>query len=649
MFERLRGQESRYPGSGSSSDERHRRPVQACSLAAALMLAPAGPCAAAPDLADLSLEQLGDIEITSVSRKEQRLADAPASVYVITREAIRRSGANTLAEALRLAPNLQVARINASQYAISARGFNSSTANKLLVLIDGRSVYTPLYSGVFWDTQDVMLADVERIEVLSGPGGTLWGANAVNGVINVITTAAGPGGLAQASAGNLAQTASLRQGWTFDGGGALRAYAKYNRRSDSERASGADADDGLHKLQLGFRGDLATAGGELTLQGDAYKATLQQPDGIAPQRLHGGNLLARWVRPLADGASLNLQTYLDQSWREVPGGYSDNLRVLDFDLQLLLPAHDGAQWIVGGGHRAANDTVGNIGSGFAFLPTQRRLSWTNAFAQYERQLTPSTTWTAGLRAERNSYTGTEWMPSTRLAWKPSPEVLVWGALSRAVRTPSRIDVEFFAPAQPPYQLLGGPGFRSEVANTAELGLRAQPGDKLSFSATLFGSRYTRLRDFQFLSATRFIFNNGASARVYGVEAWGRYQVSRGWSLQAGLLGMHESLEGNMQATLARGNDPRYQLRLTSSWALDPRLDLDLSLRRISALRFSKVPGYTEADARLGWRYSDTLEFALSCRNLLHAQHQEFPQGSAAADADPVLVGRTAQLTATARF
>jgi iron complex outermembrane receptor protein len=648
MFERLRGQESRSSGRGIA---RGARPAQACALAAALTLAPAGPCAAtAPDLADLSLEQLGDIEITSVSRKEQRLADAPASIYVITREAIRRSGANTLAEVLRLAPNLQVARISASQYAISARGFNSSTANKLLVLIDGRSIYTPLYSGVFWDSQDVMLADVERIEVLSGPGGTLWGANAVNGVINVITAAAGAGGLAQASAGNLAQAASLRQGWTFDGG-ALRAYAKYNRRHDSERASGTEADDGFHKLQLGFRGDLNAGGGALTLQGDAYRQTVGLPGGSAPQQFHGGNLLARWVRPLADGASLNLQTFLDRSWRDVPGGYTENLRTLDFDLQYLFAAHDGARWTLGGGHRTTHDDVGNISGLFAFLSAERRLSWTNAFAQYERQLSPSTTWTAGLRAEHNSYTGTEWMPSTRLAFKPSSEVLLWGALSRAVRTPSRIDVEFisYPTPQSPYQLLGGPGFRSEVANTLELGLRAQPSEKLSFSVTLFGSRYSQLRDFSFTNASTYVFTNGAKARVYGAEAWGRYQVSRGWSLQAGLMGLHESFDGTLGAALARGNDPSYQLRLGSTWSLDNGLDIDLSLRRIAALRFTNVPGYTEADARLGWRYSDSLEFALSGRNLLHARHQEFPPATAADVADPTLVGRTAQLTATARF
>ena len=598
-----------------------------------------------PNLADLSLEQLGDIEITSVSKREQRLGDAPASIYVITKDAIHRAGVNTLAEALRLAPNLHVARINASQYAISARGFNSATANKLLVLIDGRSVYTPLYSGVFWETQDVPLGDVERIEVISGPGGTLWGANAVNGVINVITANANAtvGTAAQASAGNLSRSLSLRQGWLYENGGAMRAYAKYNKRRDSERASGISAQDGFEKLQLGFRTDVDAAGGALTVQGDAYQQTITQA-GAADQRHHGSHLLARWARTLEGGAALHVQAYVDRSWRDVPGAYTENLRMLDVDAQYLLAAGEGSQWIFGGGYREAADEVGNYGR-LAFLPASRRLHWTNAFAQYERALSPAATLTLGTRVEHNCYSGTEWMPSARLGWKLSPQLLLWGAASRAVRTPSRVDVELFAPAQPPYQLAGGPNFRSEIANTLEFGLRAQPDEKLSYSLTLFGSRYTSLRNYRRISDRSFVLVNGATANVYGIEAWGRYQVSRGWKLQAGMTLMHEGFSGANIAAIAPGNDPRYQARLQSSWSVAEGVELDVTLRRVAALRFTTVPGYNEADARLGWRYSERVQFALSARNLLHAQHREFPQ-SGAAGADPIMVGRTAQLTVT---
>ncbi|MDR7268673.1 iron complex outermembrane receptor protein [Pelomonas saccharophila] len=602
------------------------------------------------NLADLSLEQLGDIEITSVSKREQRLGDAPASIYVITREAIQRAGVNTLAEALRLAPNLQVARINASQYAISARGFNAATANKLLVLVDGRSVYTPLYSGVFWETQDVSLSDIERIEVISGPGGTLWGANAVNGVINVITTSArnSVGTQAQAAAGNLSRAVSLRQGWRWDDGGALRAYAKYNKRRDSERASGIDANDGFEKLQLGFRADADIADGALTLQGDAYKQAIEQTNA-ADQRHHGANLLARWARSLDGGAALNLQGYVDRSWRDVPGSYTENLRVLDLDLQYLLAAGESSQWTLGGGYRQADDVVGSYGV-LAFLPASRRLHWANVFAQYERTLSSATTLTLGARAEHNSYSGVEWMPSARLGWKLSPQLLLWSAVSRAVRTPSRTDVELFSPPQPPYLLAGGPGFRSEIANTLEAGLRAQPTETLSYSLTLFGSRYTSLRNYRRISATAntFILINAATANVYGVEAWGRWQVLRGWALQAGLTAMHERFSGAGILSIAPGNDPPFQARLQSSWSLADGVDLDMSLRRVGGLRYTSVPAYNEADARLGWRISERMEVALSGRNLLHAQHREFPQSGAAAAANPVMVGRTVQLTLTVR-
>jgi len=597
-----------------------------------------------PHLAELSLEQLGDIEITSVSKREQRLADAPASVYVISRDAISRAGVNTLAEALRLAPNLQVARINASQYAISARGFNSATANKLLVLIDGRSVYTPLYSGVFWESQDVLLSDVERIEVMSGPGGAVWGANAVNGVINVITASApaSRGTLAQASAGNLSRGLSLRQGWRLEGDAAFRVYAKYNHRDDSERVSGTDARDGFEKLQLGFRSDLDAAGGDLTLQGDAYRETIRQAIA-ADQRHHGGNVLARWVKGLDDGASLRLQGYVDRSWRDVPGSYTENLAVVDLDVQYVLAPGEGSQWTLGGGHRAAHDDVGGYGS-LAFLPPSRRLHWTNAFAQYERELAPDLTLTLGGKVENNSYSGTEWMPSGRLAWRLSPRLLLWGAASRAVRTPSRVDVEFFLPAQPPYVLAGGPDFRSEIANTLELGLRAQASESLTYSLTLFGSRYTSLRNYRRLSDSTIVLINAGQANVYGVEAWGRWQVSRDWTLQGGFTALHEGFSGANIRAIAPGNDPPWQASLASTWALGGDVDLDVSLRRVAALRLTTVPAYHEAGARLAWRFAPGLEAALSGRNLLHAQHREFGAG-----ADPIQVGRTVQLTLTARL
>src|SRR4051812_35989778 len=271
---------------------------------------------AASSFADLSLEQLGNIEITSVSRHAERLSDAAASIYVISADDIRRSGANSIPEALRLAPNLQVARADNNQWSITARGFNSVLANKLLVLIDGRTVYSPLFSGVFWEAQDVMMEDVERIEVISGPGGTQWGSNAFNGVINVITRPAGEtqGNLAMAGAGNLENGAALRHGGELAGGGNYRFYGRYFDRAHTDRADGTSVQDASTRGQMGFRSDFARQGNQFTVQGDAYQTEIDQ--GSTTRRLLGANVLGRLTRDLGGGSDLYLQGYIDYSYRD---------------------------------------------------------------------------------------------------------------------------------------------------------------------------------------------------------------------------------------------------------------------------------------------------------------------------------------------
>src|SRR5437899_4982796 len=282
------------------------------ALAFSFLLASAGAGAQTmrvADLADLSIEELSNIQITSVSRHAERLSDAPAAIFVITRDDIRRSGATSLPEALRLAPNLEVARVDSRQYAISARGFNNTIANKLLVLIDGRTVYTPLFSGVVWDAQDTLLEDVDRIEVISGPGATLWGANAVNGVINVITRRATEtqGTLLVAGAGNLERGAAARQGGKLGVDGAFRVYGKISGRDHTSRADGTSAENSWDRGQAGFRADWGTAAGAFTLQGDAYRGTIDQASGDI--RISGGNVLGRWARQLSGGDRVQVQAY----------------------------------------------------------------------------------------------------------------------------------------------------------------------------------------------------------------------------------------------------------------------------------------------------------------------------------------------------
>lgn len=310
-------------------------------------------------LYDLSLEELGNIHVTLVTKKKQRLVDAEASIYVITEDAIRRSGARTLPEALRLAPNLQVAQIKANQYAISARGFNASTANKLLVMIDGRAVYTPLYSGVFWDAQDVMLQDVAQIEIISGPGGTLWGANAVNGVINILTKAATEtvGNLVHTTSSNKERGIAMRHGESFDNNsGGYRVYVKFDQWAHSIRASGIAEPDAWYRSQAGFRSDWSDERNELKLLGNTYRNSVDQ---LRPQQEtnSGTNLLARWNRKFVDGSKLRVRTYIDHSAHDTPGVYSEKLDVMDLDLQHSLPETETGQLILGGGYRVADSTL----------------------------------------------------------------------------------------------------------------------------------------------------------------------------------------------------------------------------------------------------------------------------------------------------
>lgn len=639
-------------GSGPAGQRRRwRKVVLRLQIAGGLLAG--GHCYGVGQLAtvyvDLSLEELGNIQVTSVSRREERLADAAAPVYVITDDAIRRAGARSLPDALRLAPNLQVARISSSQYAISARGFNASTANKLLVMIDGRTVYTPLYSGVFWDVQDVMLQDVDRIEVISGPGGTLWGTNAVNGVINIITRHPSEtiGNLASVRAGGSGQGVAARHGAELDGDrGSYRLYAKFDKWRHSARADGASVPDEWDHAQAGFRSDWLGDHGEFRLQGDMYRGALDQ---AAPgtQRNNGANLLARWKNELADGSTLRIQTYYDHTWRDIPDTFSEELDTLDLDAQHSLPEQDGKQLIWGGGYRWSGDRVNNSPQ-LAFLPAHRTLQWANLFAQQEWALWRQWRLTAGARLEYNDYTRFEFLPNLKLAWKPADDTLMWVGLARAVRAPSRIDREFFVPAVPPYQLAGGPDFRSEIANTLDLGLRSQVGERFSYSLVLFRSLYDRVRNLNRLPDGVFVLDNQIKGRVDGLEAWASYQPLPSWSLHAGMTLMSQHFNGGNPAQTPPGRDPHSQWQFGSRWNIGHNCDLNLLLRHVGRLSFASVPAYDAVDASFGWRLSKMVELAVAGRNLFDPRHQEFVASSSQAT-NPIEIERVVDITLTARF
>lgn len=582
------------------------------------------------DFSHMSIDDLANIEISSVSKKKESLSDAAAAVFVITQEDIRRSGYTSVPEVLRLAPNLQVARIDASQYAITARGFNETTTNKLLVLIDGRTVYTPLFSGVFWDAQDVMLQDVERIEVISGPGGTLWGSNAVNGVINIITRSAHDtqGTLLNAGAGTEERGGAARYGGKVNDNTSFRVYAKGFERDETERADGIDKHDRWHKQQAGFRLDSGSAGDKFTLQGDLYDGESDQRVGD-DKTFSGVNLLGRWNHSLGGDDSLQVQTYFDRTHREYPGLFRERLDTYDLDIQHRFRWRQGHDVVWGGGYRVMEDQVENSAR-LAFLPTHRSLKLANLFVQDSIALDERLKLTLGLKLEHNSYTGTETQPSARLGWKLDEKSLVWTSVSRAVRTPSRIDTEFFIPANAPFSLIGNKDFDSEELTAYEIGYRADPTAKLSFSISTFYNDYDKLRSVELSpgGTLPFMLGNKMRGNAYGVEMWGNYRINDWWRLSAGYNYFKKDLEvasDSADTTSVDGfeNDPRYQFSLRSSMNLPHNVELDLTLRSIGGLSSSEVPSYTELDARLGWMITKGVSLSVSGFNLLDREHPEF--------------------------
>ncbi|MES2742615.1 MAG: TonB-dependent receptor [Pseudomonadota bacterium] len=603
----------------------------------------AAPLAAGDnDFVNLSLEELGNLHITSVSKRAERLADAPAAVFVIGADDVRRAGATSLREALRLAPNLQVQQVSAGGYTVTARGFANNDGNKLLVLIDGRSVYTPLFSGVFWDAQDVALDDVERIEVISGPGGTLWGTNAVNGVINVITRSARDtlGVLLTAGVGAQLKDGSVRYGAALGRDGAYRIYAKRFSEADTADARGMAVGDAWHKSQIGFRADWAGGRDQFTLQGDAYRARKGQPApgtisltgydlALGDIDIGGADLLARWGRQLDDGASVSLQAYYDRTERTVPPTFAETLDTVDMQAQYALAPLGAHALALGAQYRYTKDHSSNSHY-IAFLPTHRRQSASSLFAQDEVGLSPSLRLTLGLRLERNAYTGLEWLPNARLAWQTGTDGLLWGAVSRTVRAPSRLDRDTFVPGVPPFVLEGGANFQSEVARVLELGYRGHVADRLSYSVNLYRAWYDRLHTQELAaSRTQVYFGNGMRGATSGIETWGSFQASANWRVSAGWSALHEKLgyePGSVDTADSiskSGHDPAHMLMLRSAWQLTAELDLDASLRRVAALSSPEVPAYSAIDMRIGWRPRPGLELSLSGRNLFGPGHAEF--------------------------
>ena len=572
----------------------------------------------AVDLSLLSLEELAQVEVTTVSRGPESVARAAAAVYVITSEDIRRSGATSLPEALRLAPNLDVQRVNAVDYAIAARGFNGfETSNKLLVMIDGRSVYSSLHSGVFWDAHDFPLEIIDRIEVISGPGGALYGSNAMNGVINVITrpAAASQGTAVAVHAGSEDSTATLRVGGRLGSTGAWRAFVHGYNRDDSFRADGDDATDSSEGVRIGGKAEWRLGVSSLVLAAGAFSndITVNEDFSRSPATIGGSFVRTAWARPLW-GGEFEAQAFYEGTERE-------ELQTLEetdtLDLLLQWSVQRGAHaWTFGGGHRVVESRFDAVGTPAFLDPPYRKVDLTNIFVQDKIALAEGLTLTLGAKFEDNSFSGQEFLPNVRLAWERANGDLLWGAVSRASRTPNRIERDLTFPG-----FLVGGDFQSETLVAYEVGYRATPAPWASFSISGFYNVYDDLRTVSVDPVTFFPLRltNFGAGETWGVEAWGSVDVNDSWRLSAGVATLEKDLSSDpaqdITGLISQGSDPSVRGYLRSQNNFGRNLELDVHLRAVDDL--GVTPGYMEADVRLGWRVTERLELAIAGRGLLN--------------------------------
>lgn len=627
------------------------------------------PVWASPELYELSLEQLSKIEVTSVSKQSEKLLDAPASVFVITADDIRRSGVNSIPDALRLAPSVEVARINSHQWAISIRGFNSDITNKLLVLIDGRSVYSPLYAGVFWDVQDAMLADIERIEVISGPGGTLWGANAVNGVINIITRSAHDtqGGLAEIGDGNEERNfGGLRYGGQI-GDAAVRGYIKQFNRDASQTIDGHGGDDDWRMAQGGFRVDWQPAPADrFTLQGDVYHGS---EDGVFPGSFRlgtlpgasfddevdvaGSNLLGRWSRQLDPTSDFSLQIYFDHTLRDIPNNYREKRDTGDIDFQHHFALGERNDVLWGLGYRWTSDQIDN--TPFAsFVPDDRTDETYNAFVQDKIDLWQKRVFfTLGSKFEHNDYSGFEFQPNARLSWLISDQQTVWAAASRAVRIPARLDTDLRLTIPvgavgilPIYvTVAGNEKIKSEEVIAYEAGYRAQLTPATSVDLAVFYNDYDHIQTAEtgapivvinpptFYAILPKTLDSGIEGKAYGGTLMVNWRPLPSWRLrfQYALFDMNldnKTGSNDIDSVREEDNSPHNQYAVHSFIDLSPQLSLYTGVRHVDGLKNLDSPNYTAVDVSLIWNPLKQLQLSLTAQNINDPEHVEFGRNSA---------------------
>jgi iron complex outermembrane receptor protein len=581
----------------------------------------------------LSIEELLELDVSLPLRRQDRVMDVPAAIVVLTGEDLRRQGAVSLPEALRTVPGLFVGRFSGSSWIISSRGFASTSANKLLVMIDGRSVYSPLFSGVFWNQQDTLLNDVDRVEVIRGPGASLWGSNAVNGVINVVSKSATAtqGTLVTLGAGAEEQLqAGIRHGGRL-GSAAYRVYGKFFERDAADLADGADAQDGQRLGQGGFRLDREYSTSAVTLQGDIYRTDVDTPSPVDIEA-SGANLLARWTRrPPSGRAEFQLQAFFDRTHRAVPNQAEETRNTIDVDANQRLAVSARHALNAGGSYRySADETVAS--PLLAFEPADRGTHLLTAFVQDEFSITPKVLLVGGLKLEHNDYTGVEWQPTARARWMPGRSQTLWGAVSRAVRMPTRFDTDIRVFQGQALVATGSSDFASETVTAYESGYRVAPTRSLAFDVTLFRNHYDNLRTQEFRGG-RIIVGNRLNDSSTGATIVATLQP-RPW---ARVTGSYTHLRHDLSldpgsTDIYRGLfetiDPRHLGRVTARFDLPSRVELDLMTMFVASLpqivpAVPGTPAFGEAGFRLAWRATDRLEAAVIGRDLLHGRHVEF--------------------------
>jgi iron complex outermembrane receptor protein len=613
----------------------------------------------------LNIEELLNVEVTSVGKKEQTLSDTAAAVFVITAEDIKQSGVTSIPEALRMAPGIEVARINSNKWSISSRGFNSRFANKLLVMIDGRTVYTPLFSGVFWEVQDTVLEDVERIEVIRGPGATLWGSNAVNGVINVITKNAinTQGTMAVLGAGSYEKGfTTLRHGGKISTNSYGRIYFKGNKRGNFERLNGGLANDDWSMLQSGGRIDTQiNSQDQLTIQGDFYQGKVQEnisaPILTVPYTLYsndttdtsGGNILGRWEHTESLSSDYTLQAYYDYTSRDDAFNKITH-HTIDLDFKHRFSFQDRHEIVWGAGYRYIDGQY-KLSPGSTLNPDNESEQLYNFFIQDEISLINNTLWlTLGSKFEHNDFTNWEIQPSARIFWNVNNQHKLWSAVSHAVRTPSRYQYNssiligtLKAKEEPntsdfpaAYSLVGSKNVRSEEVTTYEIGYRVIPSNRFSVDMTVFYSEYDNLQDFSFGQASLenniilnpLNLNNEQSGYTSGFEVASRWQSSAKMNWELSYNYLNQNLN-SINDDEYQSHSPHQNVSLRNNIDLSDTVEMNFWLKytgKFDSRLYQEVvtiDAYTTLDFRLAWQLSRQMNLSLVGQNLLESQHLEY--------------------------